>query len=181
MVYSKDRILHPMKRVDFDPDGERNVQNRGISEFERISWDEALDIVAKEIKRAKRKGPGAVLVANGSHHQWGNIGHYLSAFNRLWNLIGVSKLVHNPDSWEGWFWGAMHHWGYSLRLGTPEFYGTVEDCLKETEMIVFWSSDPESTNGEEGGFEGTVRRSWAKQLGITIPSSILYRADKVIR
>ena len=29
MVYSPDRLLHPMKRVDFDPDGERNTQNRG--------------------------------------------------------------------------------------------------------------------------------------------------------
>ncbi|NIM69570.1 MAG: molybdopterin-dependent oxidoreductase, partial [Xanthomonadales bacterium] len=45
MVYSQDRLLYPMKRVDFDPDGARNVGNRGISEFERISWDEALDIV----------------------------------------------------------------------------------------------------------------------------------------
>ncbi|MEM7570574.1 MAG: pyrogallol hydroxytransferase large subunit, partial [Pseudomonadota bacterium] len=44
-VYSESRILHPMKRVDFDPDGERNPQNRGISGYERISWDEAFDIV----------------------------------------------------------------------------------------------------------------------------------------
>ena len=110
MVYSKSRILHPMKRVDFDPDGNRNIQNRGKSKFVPISWDEALDIITKEIKRAKAKGPGAICVANGSHHQWGNLGHYLSAFNRFWNLIGVTKLVHNPDSWEGWYWGAMHHW-----------------------------------------------------------------------
>ena len=162
MVYSKNRILYPMKRVDFDPDGERNIQNRGKSEFERISWDEALDIVVKEIKRSKRHGPGAVLVAHGSHHQWGNLGHYLSAFNRLWNLLGCSKLHNNPDSWEGWYWGAMHHWGNSMRLGTPEFYGTVEDCLKEAEMIVFWSSDPDASYG----YEGTVRRDWAKELGI---------------
>jgi len=162
MVYSKNRILHPMKRVDFDPEGERNIQNRGKSKFVRISWDEALDIVSKEIKRAKAVGPGAVCVANGSHHQWGNLGHYMSAFNRFWNLIGVTKLVHTPDSWEGWFWGAMHHWGNSLRLGCPEFYGTVEDCLKEAEMIVFWSSDPDATYG----FEGTERREWAKKLGI---------------
>lgn len=162
MVYSKDRLLYPMKRVDFDPDGERNTQNRGTSEFERISWDEALDIVVKEIKRAKAKGPGAVLVANGSHHQWGNLGHYLSAFNRFYNLIGASKLHHNPDSWEGWFWGAMHHWGNSMRLGTAEFHGTVEDCLKESEMIVFWSSDPEATYGHEA----TTRRRWAQELGI---------------
>jgi trimethylamine-N-oxide reductase (cytochrome c) len=162
MVYSKDRLLYPMKRVDFDPNGNRNIHNRGVSEFERISWDEALDIVASEIKRAKAKGPGAVLVANSSHHQWGNLGHYLSAFNRFWNLIGASKVHNNPDSWEGWFWGAMHHWGSSMRLGTPEFYGTVEDCLKEAEMIVFWSSDPDAAYG----YEGTARREWARQLGI---------------
>lgn len=162
MVYSKGRILYPMKRVDFDPNGERNQQNRGKSEFERISWDEALEIVASEIKRAKAVGPGAIAVDHGSHHQWGNLGHYLSAFNRFWNLIGVTKLMHSPDSWEGWFWGAMHHWGNSLRLGCPEFYGTVEDCLKEAEMIVFWSSDPDTTYG----YEGAQRREWAKQLGI---------------
>ena len=162
MVYSKNRILYPMKRVDFDPDGERNIQNRGKSEFERISWDEALDIVVKEIKRSKKHGPGAVLVAHGSHHQWGNLGHYLSAFNRFWNLLGCSKLHNNPDSWEGWYWGAMHHWGNSMRLGTPEFYGTVEDCLKEAELIVFWSSDPDASYG----YEGTVRREWARELGI---------------
>ncbi len=162
MVYSKNRILHPMKRVDFDVDGERNIQNRGKSEFVRISWDEALDIVVKEIKRSKKHGPGAVLVTHGSHHQWGNLGHYLSAFNRFWNLIGCSKLHNNPDSWEGWYWGAMHHWGNSLRLGTPEFYGTVEDCLKEAELMVFWSSDPDASYG----YEGTVRREWAKELGI---------------
>lgn len=162
MVYSKNRLLHPMKRVDFDPDGNRNIQNRGKSEFVRISWDEALEIVTKEIKRCKSVGPGAILVANGSHHQWGNLGHYLSAFNRFWNLIGVSKLVHNPDSWEGWFWGAMHHWGNSMRLGAAEPYGTVEDCLKEAEMIVFWSSDPDS----KYGYDGTERREWARELGI---------------
>ena len=162
MLYSKNRLLYPMKRVDFDPDGDRNIQNRGKSEFVRISWDEALDIVVKEIKRAKAVGPGAIAVQNGSHHQWGNLGHYLSAFNRFWNLIGVTKCVHSPDSWEGWFWGAMHHWGNSLRLGCPEFYGTVEDCLKEAEMIVFWSSDPDTTYG----FEGMQRREWARELGI---------------
>jgi trimethylamine-N-oxide reductase (cytochrome c) len=60
----------------------------------------------------------------------------------------------------------MHHYGNSLRLGTPSFYGTTQDCLEHAEVIVFWSSDPESTNGVYAGFEGTERRLWAKQLGI---------------
>ena len=38
-IYSPDRLLYPMKRVDFDPNGERNPQNRGVSGYERISWD----------------------------------------------------------------------------------------------------------------------------------------------
>ena len=50
MIYSPDRLLYPVKRVDFDPNGARNPQNRGISGYERISWEEALDIVAGEIK-----------------------------------------------------------------------------------------------------------------------------------
>ena len=62
----------------------------------------------------------------------------------------------------------MHHWGNSLRLGATESYGTVEDLLKECEMVVFWSSDPEATSGIYGAFEGTARRRWFKELGIEL-------------
>lgn len=167
LVYSDKRILYPMKRVDFDPDGERNPHNRGKSGHVRISWDEALDLVSKEIKRQKRvHGPGSILLWPGSHHQWGNVGYYLSSMLRFGNLIGFTRLAQNPDSWEGWYWGAQHHYGSSMRVGVPGFSGLVEDCLKEAEMIVFWSSDPESTNGYASGLEGTQRRLWAKSLGL---------------
>ena len=169
MIYSPDRLLYPMKRVDFDPKGERNPEKRGISGYERISWEEALDIVAGEIKRVKRvHGPGAILNGSGSHHLWGILGYWLSARLRFFNNIGWTPVGHNPDSWEGWYWGAMHHWGQSMHLGAPESYGTVEDCLKECEMVVFWSSDPEATSGVYAAFEGTVRRQWLKELGITM-------------
>jgi len=167
LVYSPDRILHPMKRVDFDPDGERNPQNRGTSGYERISWDEALDIVAGELKRVKREhGPGAIMNGSGSHHTWGMLGYWLSARMRFFNLVGWTPVEHNPDSWEGWYGGAAHHWGHTARNGGAETYGTVEDCLKNCEMVVFWSSDPEATSGVYGAHEGTVRRQWLKELGI---------------
>ncbi|MDP6175261.1 MAG: molybdopterin-dependent oxidoreductase, partial [Rhodospirillales bacterium] len=169
MVYSPDRMLYPMKRVDFDPKGERNPQNRGISGYERISWDEALDIVGDEIKRIKRDyGQGAILSTRPSHHTWGNIGYYSSANNRFMNAIGTTTTVPTPISWEGWFWGAMHHHGYSMRLGQPETYGTVEDCLQEAEMLVFWSSDPETTSGSYAAFESTCRRQWLNKLGVKL-------------
>jgi trimethylamine-N-oxide reductase (cytochrome c) len=166
-VYSEQRLLYPMKRVDFDPNGERNPQNRGKSDYVRISWDEALDIVATEIKRQKRQhGPGSIAIQTGSHHQWGNVGYYLSSLLRFGNQIGFTRVHPNPDSWEGWYWGAQHHFGNSMRVGIAGNYGTTEDCLQNAEMMVFWSSDPESTNGAYAAYEGTQRRLWAKQLGI---------------
>jgi molybdopterin guanine dinucleotide-containing S/N-oxide reductase-like protein len=167
VVYSDARLLYPMRRVDFDPDGERNLQNRGKSGYVRISWDEALNIVSREILRQRRAyGPGAMTILHGSHHQWGNVGYYLSAMLRFGNLIGFTRMAANPDSWEGWYWGAVHHWGHSQRVGIAGNYGTVLDCLQEAEQIIFWSSDPESTNGAYKAFEGTQRRLWAKQLGM---------------
>jgi anaerobic selenocysteine-containing dehydrogenase len=47
-------VIYSPKRVDFDPDGERNCEKRGESGYEPVSWDEALDIVCKEINRVRR-------------------------------------------------------------------------------------------------------------------------------
>ncbi|MDH3314599.1 MAG: molybdopterin-dependent oxidoreductase [Gammaproteobacteria bacterium] len=167
LVHSDQRLLYPMKRVDFDPNGKRNCHNRGTSGYERISWDEALNIVSGEILRMKRQhGPGAIAIYHSSHHQWGNVGYYLSALLRFGNAIGFTRVHLNPDSWEGWYWGGMHHYGNSMRLGRSGSYGTLADCLRECEMIVFWSSDPESQFGIYGGQEGAQRRLWAQELGI---------------
>ncbi len=168
MVYSPKRILTPLKRVDFDPKGERNCQNRGVSGYEPISWDEALDLVADEIMKVKRElGPAAILSTPGSHHLWGNVGYRHSTYFRFMNLIGFTYGEHNPDSWEGWHWGATHMWGFSHRLGIPEQYDLLEDALKNTEMIVFWAADPESSGGGiYAAFESTCRRFWMKELGI---------------
>ena len=123
--------------------------------------------MAGEVKRIKREyGPGAILSTAGSHHLWGNIGYRHSAYFRFANLMGFCYADHNPDSWEGWHWGGMHNWGFSHRLGIPEQYDLLQDALKNTEMIVFWSSDPEATHGIYSAFESTPRRQWLKELGV---------------
>ena len=162
-IYSPNRIMTPLKRVDFDPDGKRNIKNRGESAYEPIGWDEALDMVAAEMLRIKREyGPAAMMSTAGSHHLWGNVGYRFSAYNRFMNLVGFTYAEHNPDSWEGWQWGGAHMWGFSHRLGIPEQYDLLEDALKHTEMMVFWSADPETTGGVYGSFESTSRRFWLK-------------------
>ncbi len=166
-IYGDNRLLHPLKRVDFDPAGTRNEENRGKSAYAEITWDEALDILAGEIVRIQKTcGPGAIATTTSSHHNWGNIGYRFSAHARFMAILGAMTVEHNPDSWEGWHWGAMHNWGFAWRLGLPEQYDLLEDALKNTEMMVFWSADPEATSGIYAGQESTLRRFWLKDLGI---------------
>ena len=47
-----DRLKYPMKRRSWEPGGGRK-ELRGKDEWVRISWDEALDILAGEVKRIK--------------------------------------------------------------------------------------------------------------------------------
>ena len=166
-VYSKDRILYPLKRVDFDQNGERHPENRGKSGYERISWDEAINIVSGEMKRIRSAyGPEAIVSRGSSHHNWGNVGYRSSAWARFFNLIGFTDILDNPDSWEGWHWGAPHAYGFFWRLGNPEQYDLLEDALKNTEMVVYWSNDPDSTHGIYGGNESALWRIWMRDLGI---------------
>jgi anaerobic dimethyl sulfoxide reductase subunit A len=51
-VFGADRIKYPMKRKNWAPGG-GTKELRGIDEWVRITWDEALDIVASELKRIK--------------------------------------------------------------------------------------------------------------------------------
>ena len=163
----KNRILYPMRRVDFDPNGERNPQNRGKSGYVRISWDEALTIVASEIERITEKhGPSAITGMTSSHHCWGIVGYKMGPFHRFMHMLNYTPVLDNPDSWEGWHWGSTHTYGFQWRLGMPPQFDLLEDGLKNTEMIVFWSNDPDSTRGTYSGQESAIWRVWLKEKGV---------------
>ena len=166
-LYSDERIKYPMKRVDFDPDGERNPQNRGKSAYERISWDEALDIVSSEIARVtKTYGSSAISGMTSSHHNWGIVGYKMGPFMRFMNCLEATPVFDNPDSWEGWHWGATHTYGFYWRLGMPEPFDNLQDVLKNSEFAVFWSNDPDTTRGTYSGQESAIWRTWLKEKGI---------------
>ena len=171
-LYSEDRIMYPMKRVDWDPNGARNQRNRGKSGFERISWDEAATIIANEINRVAPLGPDgkrdghAITALTGSHHNWGIVGYKMAPFGRFFGMINYTPILDNPDSWEGWMWGAPHMWGFYWRLGQPEQFDLLQDALKYTDMIVFWSNDPDSTHGIYSGQESNIWRVWLKEMGM---------------
>jgi len=165
-IYSEERIKYPLIREDYNPEGERNPHNRGKSGYKRISWDAALDIIAGEMKRIRETyGPEAVMSRASSHHNWGNIGYRTSTWARFFSILGFTDILDNPDSWEGWHWGATHNYGFYWRLGMPEQYDLLEDALKYTDMIIHWGNDPDSTRGIYGGQESVQWRYWLREMG----------------
>ena len=63
-VLGEDRVKYPMKRKHWQPGGGENAHGelRGIDEWERISWDEAIGYIAQEAERIYGEfGPTAVI------------------------------------------------------------------------------------------------------------------------
>ncbi len=169
-IYSPNRILYPLKRVDWNSDGERNPQNRGKSGYVRISWDEATDLIAKEIRRViKKYGPYTILGQMDGHGETKVVHAAHGCSYRLLNLLGGFTLqVRNPDSWEGWWWGAKHVWGCEP-VGTYNPYQSniYWDIAKNTDMILCQGCDPDTTPwGFAGGQMPSRFCYWFTELGI---------------
>ncbi|MBI4787635.1 MAG: molybdopterin-dependent oxidoreductase [Chloroflexi bacterium] len=122
--YHPDRLLYPMKRVGA----------RGEGKFERISWDEALDTVAQQMRRVKATyGNSALFVpyGTGSHNQLNGS----QTARRLMNLFGGCLGFYNSYSW-----GAIN-------IATPYVYGTLQtgnqrqDWLN-SKYILMWGWNP---------------------------------------
>jgi len=164
-AYSPNRIKYPLKRLDWDPNGERNTQNRGKSKYKRISWDEAAEIVASEIKRIhKEYGPLAIL-AQADGHGENKLVHtpHGNQTVLLDKIGGYTQQVRQPDSWEGWYWGSMHMWGTGWMGLMAPADNCVKDVTENSDMILFWSCDPETTPwGFTGQFPSLLCYFWAE-------------------
>jgi len=164
-VYNPKRVLHPLKRVGFELGGKSSIENRGKGEFVRVSWDEALDILISELKRIKETYGNSAIFTIASGH--GNMAHLSShgLMRRVLNLWGGNTpMIRNPDSWEGWFWGAEHAWGFDETCGTGSLYDLLEDTMQHSELSVFWSHDPE-TSSWMSSQDSSQWLLWMKELG----------------
>ena len=160
--------MYPLKRVDWDPKGERNTQNRGKSGYERISWDEALDIIVSEIKRViKKYGPTAILAQSDGHGETKNIHGPHGCQRKLLSLLGGYTLQQrNTDSWEGWYWGGKHIWGSEPVGQLRPVTNIIPDMAANTELMLFWGCDMETT---PWGWQGQLPSRlcyWFTDLGI---------------
>lgn len=167
-VYSKNRIPYPLKRVDWDPNGERHPETRGTAKYERISWDEATDIIAAELKRIhKEYGPLAVLAQIDGHGESKIIHAAHGCPGKLLDLMGGYTLqARQPDSWEGWTWGAKHIWGMDPVGKQGHVQNLFQDIAENGDAVLYWGADPETTPWGWGGMQPGRLVRWLHDVGV---------------
>ena len=175
-VYSKNRVSYPLKRIDWDPSGApgstgpggRNTQNRGASKYVRISWDEAAELVAAELKRVKEKyGMSAVLSQADMHGETKHLSPSHGCANRLLSLMGGYTIqMRNLDSWEGQNWGAKHVWGCEPVGEMMPAANLYPDIAQHSELLLFWGCDPETTPHPIMGMMSSRLCYWLSEIGL---------------
>ena len=131
-LYAPERLLYPMLRV-----GER-----GEGRFKRVSWDEALDFVAKKMTQLKKDyGPTALLdqsyagasygVLHKSDQIEGLLGRFLGMFGCRTNSWSV-------PSYQGTTFSSR------ITFGTIED-GNEDDAFAHSKLIIMWGWNPAYT------------------------------------
>lgn len=137
-VYAADRIKYPMKRVDFDPNGNRNPQNRGVTGYVRISWDEATALVASELKRAKQLyGNAAIFTMRDTG--WNSTGS-IYPLDRLLNMYGGYTQPVGFYSNYGLEIGEKYSIGQTSETGLAGMT-TWQSIMDNTKYIILWGGD----------------------------------------
>jgi anaerobic selenocysteine-containing dehydrogenase len=140
---SPERLRYPMRRVG----------PKGAGDFERISWDGALDEIAERLGRVMREfGAEAIWPYLGSGSMGLLQGCY-GAGRRLWNVVGASRHIMTICTIAG---GA----GTGYTLGDNRV-GMDPETLRFSKLIILWGSNTLTTNHHLWRSITTARRNGA--------------------
>ena len=140
-VYNPDRVLYPMKRARED---------RGKNKWERITWDEAYDLITEKINWCKETyGAESILVVGGTGREGGPM---LPAYAHA--CLGTPNACYTQSGYSCYI-PRVAGTTYVLGATYPEqdyaggLPGRYDDPAYELpEMIVFWGKYPLPSNGD---------------------------------
>ena len=125
MVYSSKRLLYPMKSVGF----------RGEGKFEKISWNEALNIIYKKLQRLKKQfGPESILY----YRSFANLGIMKKCAYGFWNQFGGYTTTY------GGLCDAAGQEAIKLTYGAVK-HNRISD-IENSRLIILWGINPAYTH-----------------------------------
>ncbi len=149
IMYEKDRVLYPMKRVG----------KRGEGKWKRVSWDEAATEVAQQIfdvMTAENKGPGKLLVQAGTGLLTeGRRGAPL----RFCTQLGAVRTY--PASYLGDMFS-----GVAVAYGEGNL-GCTYDFMFNVDVAVMWGANPSVSRIPDAHFVWEGKYNGAKVIVIT--------------
>ena len=154
-VYSPDRLLYPMKRRAKVPKGPL-PQGREAESFERITWDEALDLIAARLQSISDEyGPEAIL----PYSYAGTIGvlGYGSMDRRFFHRLGASQLDRTICATAG---------GDALESVYGHKIGTDTEDFRYARYIIAWGATVHGTSIHLWPLIEEARRHGAKLVVI---------------
>jgi anaerobic selenocysteine-containing dehydrogenase len=150
-VYSPDRVLYPMRRVAPKGGGSKNA-----SDFQRISWEEALSGIASSFKNtAKEFGPESILP-----YSYGGTLAVLSGSSmdrRFFHRLGASQLERSICS-------AAGEAGLKSVLGVK--LGTEPEQFRHSRYIIAWGANIHGNNVHLWPFIKEAHRAGARVVVI---------------
>lgn len=140
--YSDSRIKYPYVRKSFLEGTANNSERRGKEEFVRVSWEQAIKLVAKKLKETPRDN-----IYNGTTDAWahpGLINYCPTIAGKFFNIVKEGCVTIDGD----------YSAGAALRTN-PDIVGDVEvyspqtaheQILENTQIYVMWGADLFKTN-----------------------------------
>ena len=154
-VYSPDRLAYPMRRKAGAAKGRRD-QGREADAFERISWDEALDLIGSRLQQiSEAHGPESIL----PYSYAGTIGvlGYGSMDRRFFHRLGASRLDRTICATAG---------GDALVSVYGKKIGTDPEQFRHSKYIIAWAANIHGNNVHLWPFVEEARRQGAKLVVI---------------
>jgi trimethylamine-N-oxide reductase (cytochrome c) len=159
-VYSPTRIKYPMVRCAFLEKGAgASPETRGTGDFVRVTWDQALDLVTKELKRVDAAhGPSGTFAGSYGWKSPGKLHNCRTLLYRMFHARGTSFVNATGDYSTGASQVIMPHVVGSLEVYEQQTVWPV--VVRDSQLVVFWGADPYTTDdiswtvADHGAYEG---------------------------
>lgn len=127
-LYSPQRLKHPLKRTGV----------KGEGKFEKITWDEAIDIIANKLLEQKEEyGPESLAILSPQHRS------YKDYFIRFLTIHGSPNYGHSGIC------AMQRAFSFAYTVGFPQL-GVAGPDYEHTDLIIIWTANPANASTPMG-------------------------------